>query len=87
MTLEAIHLNAREAVTTFAKLSRRVDPHESTIVVARCVATDTFDKTVLLGANSPLHGVVALMQKKFHMIAAHHVGGLNTLLAFRLGER
>ncbi len=87
VALEAIHLDAGKKMTTLAKLSRRVDPQELAVVVARGMAIDASGKAIALGANPLLHGIVTLVQQKFHMVAAHYLGRLDTLLAFRLRER
>jgi hypothetical protein len=38
------------------------------------VTVDAADETVFAAADSPVHGIVSLMENEFHVIAAHYIG-------------
>jgi len=86
MTLKTIHSNARKGVTTLAELTLAIDRNELALFVFINVTIDAVHQTVLPGADSLMHGFVALMQQELHVIPPHHIRRFNALLQFhRLG--
>jgi hypothetical protein len=48
------------------------------------VAVDAFFQAVFVGADTTVHGLIALMKYELHMVATHVLGWLYTLLSLCL---
>lgn len=51
------------------------------------MTAETLGKTVLFGANTPMHGIVALMLEHIKMLFAHQGGIFDALLSLSCGDR
>lgn len=80
MTLEAIHLYPGIGVATLAELAWCIDRDRLAILVIADVTVYALDQAVFLCTYPFVHGIVALMQKKLHMVLTHDLGRLDASL-------
>lgn len=80
MALEAIHLYSGIGMAALTELARCIDRYRLAILVVTAVTTYTLNQAMFLCAYAFVHGIVALMQKKPHMVLAHDPDRLDALL-------
>jgi hypothetical protein len=74
-------------MTTLAELPLCVHRHESTLCVLVCVTINASRQAVPWGANTLVHGFVALVFEKFEVIPTHDIYRLDALFAARAGKQ
>lgn len=85
MTFKTVDLHRRVAVATDTEIIFALS-HATGLFTS--MAIDAFLETVFLGSNTFNYRLIALMHQQFHVIAAHVVVWLYTMLTFnRLGDR
>ncbi len=82
MTLKAIQRYAGGSMTNGAKMFAVFVEYSCNLAIfARCgVAIDAFLQTVGFGADTFMHGQIALVLEQIHMRGADDIGGLDALL-------
>src|SRR3990172_8105783 len=78
MTFEAIHLHRGVGMTTLAETFFA----QHAVGLGARMAVDAVLEAVFVGTDAAQHGLIALVQNQFHMIAAHQLGGLDALPGF-----
>jgi hypothetical protein len=73
-------------MTTLAELSLCVHRQESTLWILVCVTINTPRQAVPRGANTLVHGFVALVFEKFEVIPTHDIYRLDALVATCAGK-
>lgn len=86
MTFETIDRHSCIFVATLAKLVFCIDRHGTSLLIALDMTAYAFLEAVLAGADTAVHRVVTLVQNKFHVLPAHDIGRLNTLVSIALGN-
>lgn len=80
MTLKAVYPHAGVGVTALTELFRCVDWYRLAVLVAATMTTYALDKAVLLRTYALVHGPIALVQKKLHVILTHDFRRLDASL-------
>jgi hypothetical protein len=84
---KAVDLYRGIGMTALAELSLRVHRHESTLGILICVTINASHQAVPRGANTLVHGFVALVFEKFEVIPTHDIYRLDTLFATCTGKQ
>ena len=80
MALEAIHLYPGVGMAALTELARCIDRYRLATLVVTAVTTYTLNQAMFLCAYALVHGIVALMQKKPHMVLTHDLYRLDAFL-------